>query len=226
MPRGFFITGTDTDVGKTQITLALMHALKGSGKRVTGMKPVASGCDTTAEGLRNKDALQLQAMSSVSLPYNMVNPYSFEPAIAPHIAANLVNENIDLNIIADLARSLMAETDILCVEGVGGWQVPLNMNATTEDLVRVLQLPIILVVGLRVGCLNHALLTQQAMSQAGLDCVGWIANQIDRSFTHRDENIATLKDRLNLPLLGVVPFLATPSPEAISVLLDTNPLFA
>ena len=234
MTQGYFIAGTDTGVGKTQITCALMHAVQKNGLTVTGMKPVASGCEQTPDGLRNEDALLLQSQSSLDLPYESINPYAFELPVSPHIAAEKAGARIRIDVIHKQMLLLMKDTDCLMVEGVGGWHVPLSYRkcdqkgdqSNTEDLAIALRLPIILVVGMRLGCLNHALLTYEAIIRSGLQCAGWVANQIDPDFTHLQENIETLKIQFNAPLIGVVPFQESIGTEQISNLLDISSLEA
>lgn len=206
-PRGYFITGTDTGVGKTVVTLGLMQSLQARGLRVAGMKPVASGCVRTVQGLRNEDALRLQRQSSLALSYQAVNPYAFEPAIAPHLAANEAGVRISLAMIRTGFERLVARADRVCVEGVGGWLVPLNESQTVADLAGELGLEVVLVVGMRLGCLNHALLTAQAIRAADLDVAGWVANVPAPGGERVDENIAALEERLGAPLLGTVPYL-------------------
>jgi dethiobiotin synthetase len=206
-PRGYFITGTDTGVGKTVVTLGLMQCLQARGLRVAGMKPVASGCVGTAQGPRNEDALRLQRQSSLGLDYQEVNPYAFEPAIAPHLAADEAGVRIDLATIRTGFERLTARADRVCVEGVGGWLVPLNASQTVADLAGELGLEVILVVGIRLGCLNHALLTAHAIRGTDLSLIGWVANIPAPGVERVGENIAALQKRLNAPLLGTVPYL-------------------
>ncbi|MEO7726042.1 MAG: dethiobiotin synthase [Burkholderiales bacterium] len=213
--RGHFITGTDTGVGKTLIACALLHALTKAGKRSVGMKPVAAGAVATSEGLVNDDVAQLRAASSVPAALRIVNPYCFEPAIAPHIAAAQAGVAIDLAHIARAYAQLAAIADSVIVEGAGGFCVPLNGHADTADLAQQFALPIILVVGVRLGCINHALLTAQAIRARGLRLAGWVANCIDAAMPVAAENIAALAERLNAPLLGTVEF--TPRPVALHV---------
>ncbi len=221
---GYFVTGTDTGIGKTVITLGLMHVLQGQGRRVAGMKPVASGCERTAAGLRNGDALQLQRQTSVALDYERVNPYAFEPAIAPHIAAARAGVQISLDAIQSACLQLAGQVDCVVVEGVGGWAVPLNRHEMLPDLARLLDLPVILVVGMRLGCLNHALLSAAAIERAGLQLAGWVANCPGAPPECLDENISTLKSRISAPLLGVVPELAEPVPGQVAQYLATDAL--
>jgi dethiobiotin synthetase len=205
---GYFITGTDTGVGKTVITLGLMQWLQDRGHRVAAMKPVASGCEPGAHGLRNADALLLQQQATVMLPYEQVNPYAFEPAIAPHLAAAGVGVGIEVDAIVAGCRALQRAADRVCVEGVGGWLVPLNERETVADLAVRLGLGVVLVVGIRLGCLNHALLTARAIESTGLTLAGWVANRLPPPADFAQENIAALEARLAAPLLGIVPPLA------------------
>ena len=212
---GYFITGTDTGAGKTVITLGLMQYLQQQGKTVVAMKPVASGCERTPEGLRNDDAVQLLQQSSISLDYERVNPYAFEPAIAPHIAAVQCGVRIEPDKIQRIYATLTSQADCVLVEGVGGWQVPLNDHSTMADLAVQLGLDVILVVGMRLGCLNHALLTTAAIQSSGLKLAGWVANCLPLVQAEAaGENINSLKSRISAPLLGIVPTLPRVSPKA------------
>lgn len=208
MPQGYFITGTDTGVGKTLVSQILIRRLRQDYASVQGFKPVASGCSMTPAGLRNADALALQQASSMVLPYDTVNPYAFAPAIAPHLAAADANTGIDLASICACIESVTA--DRIVVEGVGGWLVPLNACDSMADLAQRLDLPVVLVVGMRLGCLNHALLTAAAIEQSGLPLVGWVANQIDPDYARCEDNITTLNTRLGVPLLLSLPWLSQP----------------
>ncbi|MDH5515881.1 MAG: dethiobiotin synthase, partial [Gammaproteobacteria bacterium] len=193
---GLFVTGTDTGVGKTVISLGLMQALQDRGLTVAAMKPVASGCERTVEGLRNDDAVQLQRQASISLAYAQVNPYAFEPAIAPHLAADQAGQTIDIDKILDIYHEVASNVDIVVVEGVGGWQVPLNNRETVADLAHGLGLDVCLVVGLRLGCINHALLTAHAINSHGCKLAGWVANTLPPVMDALDDNINTLKQKL------------------------------
>lgn len=218
--NGFFITGTDTGIGKTWMSAGLMAALKAQGLSVAGMKPVASGCEATPDGLRNEDALTLQAQASKTLDYELINPYSFEPPIAPHLAAEQVGTRIDLNVIEKNFRQLASCHDAVIVEGVGGWLVPLNASESVADLAARLGLPIILVVGLRLGCINHALLTVESIRARGLPLAGWVANQVEVEMAVMEENIASLEARIDAPLLGMVPHLAQVDTQTITAALS------
>ncbi len=222
IPAGYFVTGTDTGVGKTVVTLGLMRRLQDRGRRVVAMKPVASGCQRTAQGLRHADALLLQRQSSLPLEYHEVNPYAFEPAIAPHLAAAEAGARIGLAAIKAGFERLAARADQVCVEGIGGWLVPLNESQTVADLAAALGLGVILVVGIRLGCLNHALLTQAAIADAGLQLAGWVANHAPPGCERAGENIDALRSRLAAPLLGTVPFLPVYSAAAVAACLDPD----
>ena len=219
--RGFFVTGTDTGVGKTWVARGLMSALQSRGHRVAGMKPVASGCQRRVEGLRNEDALALQASSSFPVSYETVNPYAFEPFIAPHIAAFDAGVAIDFARIRARAEALAERADRLVVEGVGGWRVPLGKAGDVSALAAVLGLPVVLVVGVRLGCLNHALLSVEAIEADGQPLAGWVANRIDPQAERWRENIQTLRDSISAPCLGVIPFFQAFQPaEAAACLSD------
>lgn len=205
--RGFFVTGTDTGVGKTVVSAALTRALVARGLRVAVMKPIASGSDPTPEGLRNSDALTLMAAANVTVPYEAVNPYCFLPPISPHIAAREARVTIDLALLRSRCDSLAAASDCVIVEGAGGWLAPIGEGATMGELAAALALPVLLVVGLRLGCLNHALLTRESLAARGVAFAGWVANSIDPHFDRAAENLATLTARLGEPPLAYVPFL-------------------
>lgn len=226
MSRGYFITGTDTGIGKTLVAQGLIRNFADRGMRVTGMKPVASGCEQTDQGLRNEDAVALMAASNISLDYAQVNPYAFAPAIAPHIAAAEAGVSIELDVISQQCAAVAETADMVIVEGVGGWQVPLADDVMLADLAQALGLPVILVVGLRLGCLNHALLTTSAIEYSGLPLAGWVANSLSDDFDYQQQNIATLMQHIKAPLLGVIPCLdglneIEPAAEAANY-LDTG----
>ena len=210
MAVGWFVTGTDTGVGKTRVAAALVHAFSERGARTVGMKPVASGCERTAAGLRNEDALALIAASPLPVAYEDVNPYTFEPAIAPHVAADLAGSEIRFEPLEAAYRRLAAGADRVIVEGAGGWRVPFGRGRFQSDLARHLELDVVLVVGLRLGCLNHAILTAEAIKRDGLRLVGWIGSRIDPGMPYVDENVATLRETLPAPCLGVLPYEPDP----------------
>lgn len=203
---GFFITGTDTDVGKTTIALGLIAALREEGLRVGVMKPVSAGCEQTDHGLRNEDAVLLMQQASVDFPYEVVNPYAFEPAIAPHIAASEAGVEIDIKVISQCYLKIAEKADIVIVEGAGGWLVPISENETMADVVKALSLDVITVVGIRLGCLNHALLTSQSIEASGLNHCGWIANHLSSATERATENITALREHISAPLLDKVSY--------------------
>lgn len=229
MARSVFITGTDTGVGKTLISTALIRALRTHGLRVAGMKPVASGSEMHEQGLRNADALCLQTAASVQLPYATVNPYTFAPAIAPHIAAQLAGTPIELERIVAAYRQCMAAADAVVVEGAGGWRLPLGETrgegSFLSDFVKRESLDVLLVVGLRLGCLNHARLTAEAIQGDGCKLIGWIGNRIDPNLPFAEENITTLQALLEAPCLGIVPHFDE-IPLESNLPLDWTPILA
>jgi len=207
----YFITGTDTGAGKTWATLALMAALQNKGEAVVGMKPAASGCQSTGVGLRNDDAVRILKQSSSrgdqTIKYKTVNPYAFEQAVAPHIAAELTGTTIDIEKIASEFSTLKKNADSVVVEGVGGWWVPLGDDSMLADLVNRLGLPVILVVGLRLGCINHALSTVRAIEADGARLHGWITSQLVPDDACLNETMITLQTRINAPLLGSLHYM-------------------
>lgn len=218
MSQAYFITGTDTDAGKTTITAGLLCAAKQQGRTTLAMKPVASGCEMTPQGLRNSDALALIAQSTVQLPYSQINPYAFAPAIAPHIAAQEVGVELRVTDLYQAAQTLLHEqADFTLIEGAGGWRVPISATEFLSDFAMALNVPVILVVGVKLGCINHALLTAQAIRQDGLQLGGWVANIIDPNCARLDENLATLKLQMDAPCIAQVPYLADTSAEQVAV---------
>ena len=212
----WFVAGTDTEIGKTFVACALLHALRNQGYSAIGMKPVAAGTD---EHGRNDDVEALLAAASVKAPREHVNPYLFAPAIAPHIAAAEEGRSIEIGHILSAFHTLRERSDAVLVEGVGGFCVPLDAQNDTADLAEQLGLPVILIVGMRLGCINHALLTEQAIAARGLKLAGWIANRIDPDMSRFEENLAALKARIKAPLLGVVPANCTPERAAPEIRL-------
>ena len=217
----YFVTGTDTGVGKTLISCALLHGFAAQGKRVVGMKPVAAGCD---EDGQNEDVLQLRAAGNVPVGYGQINPYCFVPPIAPHIAAQRAGVIMQFSRIAASYRELAAQADVVIVEGAGGLLVPLNAQQDSADLAKELGLPVILVVGMRLGCLNHALLTVEVIAARGLALAGWVANVVDADMALLDENVASLRQRIDAPLLGAVPCMTQPDAGAAARYLDLGKL--
>jgi dethiobiotin synthetase len=222
--RGFFVTGTDTGVGKTLVTCALLHAFAARGARVVGMKPVAAGARQSADGLRNDDVEQILAAGNVAAPRQLVNPYCFEPPIAPHIAAREAGIEIEFQRIEHAYRELTQLADVVIVEGAGGFYVPLNARENTADLAQRLGLPVLLVVGIRLGCLNHALLTAPAVHACGLALSGWVANHVDSQMAHADANVAALTERFAMPPVAHIGFSFPPDPRRIAADLDLDRL--
>lgn len=222
--RGLFVAGTDTGVGKTVAACALLQGFATLGLRAAGMKPVAAGAVLRRDGWRNEDVDRLRAAANVDAPVAAVNPYCFAPAIAPHIAAAEAGVAIRLPVIAARYAQLARAADVVVVEGVGGLLVPLGPRSCASEIPRRLGLPVVLVVGLRLGCLNHALLTVEALRIRGLRLAGWVANRIDPRMARRRENLETLVSRIDAPLLGVLPHACDPQPRRLSRTLDINVL--
>ena len=195
-----------------------------AGRRVLGMKPVASGCEETPDGPRNADAKRILAAADSPVDYELVNPYAFVPPVAPHLAAAQSGVEIRFDGIRTAFDGLSRQADLVFVEGVGGWRVPLGPDGDVADLAAALGLPVILVVGLRLGCISHALLTAESIEYGGPGVAGWVANAVDPAMAMREENIATLRERIAAPLLGVVPHLPAPTPDAVAAHLDIRVL--
>jgi len=221
---GCFVTGTDTGVGKTLVSAALVHKLAAKGWRAAGMKPLAAGAEMRDGQLWNEDVAMLTAQANVPLPVELVCPLMFREAAAPQIAAKLENLDIDINTVMAAYRQISAQVDALVVEGVGGFRVPLSDDLDTADLAAQMQLGVILVVGLRLGCLNHALLTAEAIAARGLKLSGWVANQIDPSMPHQAANLDALSQRLPAPLLGVVRWMPVASAAEAAASIDASRL--
>lgn len=207
MIKRYFVTGTDTEVGKTVASCALLQAANGLGYRTAGYKPVASGSDMTSEGLRNSDALALQRNSSVPLDYSAVNPYTFAEPTSPHIISAEEEKPICASVMSAGLRALESQADWVLVEGAGGWLTPLADTLTFADWVQRERLPVILVVGVKLGCINHAMLTAQAVQQAGLSLAGWVANDVTPPGKRHQEYMATLTRLIPAPLVGEIPWL-------------------
>ena len=206
MKQGYFITGTDTGVGKTWATVALLNFFKQQGHCVAAMKPVASGCEWRDDSWQNDDALLLQAHSSMPLPYALINPYAYEMPVSPHLAGS--DNPVDLAVILANFAELKSLADVVLVEGAGGWFAPINATLDICGLAKAMQLPVIITVGIRLGCINHALLTHQAIAAAQLPCAGWLAVCNDATMLLPEANISTIKAKLPVPLLGVLPYQA------------------
>lgn len=225
MTRTYFVTGTDTEVGKTFISGALLERASQRGLQTAAVKPVASGCEVTHEGLRNGDALLLQEAMTMTLPYQQVNPIALEPAIAPHIAAMEAGKRLDVGRMAGVCRGVMAAgADLVLIEGAGGWRTPLGPRSYLSDLPKQLDIPVILVVGMQLGCINHAVLTAEAVRRDGLTLAGWVANFAREGMARPDENLATLRTLLPAPLLGVVSFDENADFRHAAGALDIAPL--
>jgi dethiobiotin synthetase len=222
--HGFFVTGTDTGVGKTLVACSLLRAFAARGFKTVGMKPVASGAVAGGNGLVHDDVERLIAAGNVTAPREHVNPYCFAPPIAPHIAAAEAGVKIDLDHIGRCFNALTERADVVIVEGVGGFRVPLGPGADTAQLAARLALPVVLVVGMRLGCLNHALLTAEAIAGRGLVLAGWVANHLDPQTIAADENVRALEALIAAPLLARIAFTATPDPAVSAALLDTRKL--
>ena len=216
-----FVTGTDTGVGKTLVSATLLAALNANGVRAAGMKPIASGCIETADGWRNEDAMMLLAQSAGAPAYASVNPYALPEAVAPHLAAASSGVEIRLDALLAAFAALSTNAQFVVVEGVGGWAVPFASTLMQADLVRALKLPVVLVVGLRLGCINHALLSARAVISDGCQLAGWIGNRIDPAMARAEENLATLRERLPAPCLGVLAHAGTRDPHALAVQLQS-----
>jgi dethiobiotin synthetase len=208
--HSYFITGTDTGIGKTLVAAALLRHLREAGLAVAGMKPIAAGAVAAPEGPANEDALLLHAESSARHPYALVNPWLFEPAIAPHIAAAEAGIAIDTTRIVQAHAQLRDGADVVIAEGAGGFLVPLDASRSCAELPALLGMDVILVVGLRLGCLNHALLTVEAIAARSLALAGWVGNRIDPAFARAQANVETLHARIAAPCLGIVPWMEKP----------------
>jgi dethiobiotin synthetase len=220
--KAFFVTGTDTHVGKTLVSAGLLIAAKNQGLTTAALKPVAAGCEKTSEGLRNDDALLLRSVITEKMHYDQINPCALEAAIAPHIAAQQEHRRLSVDRLLGFCRGALSLANVTVVEGAGGWRVPINAHETMADLVKELHLPVVLVVGVRLGCLNHALLTSEAIKRDGLELVGWVANCIDKNMPALEQNTDSLRTRLQAPCLGVIPFLSEVSPITVARYFDVN----
>jgi dethiobiotin synthetase len=222
MSKSWFVTGTDTGVGKTAVSCALLLAAAQAGLRTAAVKPVAAGCD---ENGRNDDALQLMASMTEDLDYSQVNPVALKAAVAPHIAASMEDKQIQASRLVGLCRGVMlGQADFVLIEGAGGWRVPLNRRETLADIAVQLQAGVILVVGMQLGCINHALLTAEAIHRDGLQLAGWVANQPGPRMASHEENLNTLREMLPAPLLGDVPFLPQWQAAEMQQYVDIQPL--
>ena len=225
MSKRYFVTGTDTEIGKTTVAAGLLCAARQRGLTTAGVKPVAAGCERTPDGLRNEDALALQAQCNPPLAYELINPVTLEAAIAPHIAAQEEQVTLTAKGLAQACDAVFERGAALTlVEGAGGWCVPLNESELLSDVAIAHKLPVVLVVGMRLGCINHALLSCRAIAADGLELAGCVANHVDPQMSRPEENLATLKQLIKAPCLGVVPRLDSADATAVSVYLDVSPL--
>lgn len=204
MEQGYFITGTDTNVGKTWVAVMLMEHFKSKGKSVVGFKPVASGCDLVDGKWVNSDALLLQAHGSISLDYGEVNPYAYQSPVSPHIAGK--DDPVVLREIINKFNKLKQKAEVVVVEGAGGWYSPVNDHQQNSDLARELELPVILIVAVKLGCINHALLTFRAIARDGVHCLGWVAVQSDPCVLEKEKIVMTLQEKLDMPLIAAIPY--------------------
>jgi dethiobiotin synthetase len=215
--KGFFIAGTDTDVGKTWVSISLMHKLQSNGLVVLGMKPVAAGCEWLQGGWKNQDALLLQKHATQYMDYELVNPYAFERPVSPHIACG--EEQVSMDVILSAYQALQSTDGFVVVEGAGGWFSPLSRELNNAELAEALHLPVIMVVGMRLGCINHALLTYRAIKASGVDCAGWVAVQIDPDMQEMQASLDYLQTRIEVQLFGLLPYQETPDFEFLSTCL-------
>lgn len=224
MIDAFFIAGTDTDVGKTVASKAILQALAEKGLNTIGYKPVASGSDKTAEGLRNSDALHLQNAATLEVAYDDVNPYALELPASPHIAAKHEHVEIKYEVLSEKLAQHKEQSDIVLVEGAGGWRVPVSDTDSLSTWVQQEQLPVVLVVGIKLGCLSHALLTAEIIKADGLNLVGWVANRVNPGTEHYAEIIDMLEDRLNAPKLGEIPYIPSAKRKDLGKYINVEPL--
>ncbi|KVD63743.1 dethiobiotin synthetase [Burkholderia ubonensis] len=227
-PLSLFVTGTDTEIGKTFVSAALLHGFARLGLRAAAMKPVAAGAYEQDGVWRNEDADQLDAAANVVLPPELRTPFLLKAPAAPHLAAAQEGVTLDLDTIVACHREALTRADVVVVEGAGGFRVPLTGTRDMADLAVALGVPVVLVVGVRLGCISHALLTADAIRQRGLTLAGWVANHVDPAMSFQDENVATLRDWLarehGAPLIGRIPHLAPAAPESAAATLDVAAL--
>lgn len=224
MSKSLFVTGTDTEVGKTAICCAILAAANARGMSTAAVKPVAAGCD---ENGHNEDALALQNAMSMSMDYAQINPVALDSAIAPHIAAQQQGKRLQAGRLAGLCRGVMSSSaDLVLIEGAGGWRVPINPRETLADVAKELAAPVILVVGMRLGCINHALLSAEAIRRDGLQLAGWVANRVESSMSCYRENVDTLRQLLAAPMLGEVPHQSPFNAKLAAQFLDLAPILA
>lgn len=224
MLNAFFIAGTDTEVGKTVASKAILQALNEKGLSTIGYKPIASGCEITEYGKRNSDALHLQEASSVSVDYDDVNPFAMYIPASPHIAAKHDNMEIDYRVLSQKLHQHKENAEVVLVEGAGGWRVPVSDADCLSTWVQQEKLPVVLVVGIKLGCLSHAMLTAEVIKHDGLELVGWVANRINPGTEHYAEIIKMLEDKLPAPKLGEIPYVPGPKRRNIGKYINVSPL--
>lgn len=221
--RSYFVTGTDTGVGKTLVCGALLEAVKQANLSCAAVKPVAAGCEQTEFGLRNDDALALQRHMSLELEYDQVNPVALQPAIAPHIAAAQAEVSIAAEELSEHCRTVANGVDFMLIEGAGGWRVPINQHQYLADVAKLMEIPVIMVVALRLGCINHALLTAEAIRADGLQLAGWVGNSPEPdNMPAMGDNLLALRDRLEAPFLGFLPYFDKADPAQIAPYLEIS----
>ncbi|SHF33227.1 dethiobiotin synthase [Vibrio gazogenes] len=224
MIDALFIAGTDTDVGKTVASKAILQALAAKDLKTIGYKPVASGCEKTESGFRNSDALHLIKVSTCQSDYDDINPYALELATSPHIAAKHAGVAIDFSVLSDKLAQHKANTDIVLIEGAGGWRAPVSDSMCLSDWVKQERLPVVLVVGIQLGCLNHAMLTAESIRADGLDIIGWVANRINPGTEHYADIIEMLEQKMNAPKLGEIPYVPSAKRQELGRFIDVSPL--
>ncbi len=224
MIDAFFIAGTDTDVGKTVASKAILNALAQKGLKTIGYKPVASDSEKTEQGMRNSDALYLQGAATVDVDYDDVNPYALELAASPHIAAKRENVVIDYDVLSEKLAQHKQHSDIVLVEGAGGWRVPVSDSDCLSTWVQREQLPVVLVVGIKLGCLSHALLTLDSIKADGLQLAGWVANRINPGTEHYAEIIEMLEQKIDAPKIGEIPYVPSVKRKELAKYIDVTPL--
>ena len=225
MINAIFIAGTDTDVGKTVASKAILQALAARGLSTIGYKPVAAGCEQTEEGMRNSDALHLLQAATVKMPYEAINPYPLALPASPHIAAKHEQVTIDTILLSEKLLKLQSHADVVLVEGAGGWRVPISDKESLSSWVQTEQLAVILVVGIKLGCLSHALLTAESIRADGLKIVGWVANRVNPGTEHYADIIQLLENRMDAPKLGEIPYMPRIKCRDLDKYIDLSPLF-
>lgn len=224
MINALFIAGTDTDVGKTVASKAILQAIASKGFTTIGYKPVAAGCERTEQGFRNSDALHLMQVATQEMPYEDVNPYALELPASPHIAAKHENVTIDYKVLSDKLEYLKTKADTVLVEGSGGWRVPVSDTDCLSSWVKKEKLPVVLVVGVKLGCLSHAILTAESIEADGLNIVGWVANRVNPGTEHYAEIIKVLESRIRAPKLGEIPYVPSAKRRELGKYINLEPL--